>query len=159
MQKRMSTPSLQLQLDSQSILFHLSIVQTTVTGCCDFIAQCIMVSINYCTYRLFYSPKSSKIYRCWIVWGKNIHVVIIPSFLAITYIGRSIYLHLISRFQFITFSYLASDRRRTNNNTRSIFCCSLGEHVGSNRFGCVYGREYPGDGLDRVQDSQGVLGS
>ena len=45
-----------------------------------------------------YSHKSSKIYRCWIVWGKNIYVVIIPSFLAITFIGQSIYLHLINRF-------------------------------------------------------------
>ena len=34
------------------------------------------------------------------MWGQNIRVVIIPSFLAIAYLGQSIY--LISRFQFIT---------------------------------------------------------
>ena len=54
-----------------------------------------------CIHHLFYSPKSSKIHRCWIVWGKNIHIVIIPSFLAITLLGQSIYHNLISRFHFI----------------------------------------------------------
>ena len=77
-----------LQIDLKLILFRVTIVQATVTGCCDFIAQCTLVRIYHCTYHLFYSPKSSKIYRCWIVWGKNIWVVIIPSFLAITYIGQ-----------------------------------------------------------------------
>ncbi|KAF8797341.1 hypothetical protein BYT27DRAFT_7344213 [Phlegmacium glaucopus] len=42
-------------------LLHLLIVQGTVSGCCDFIAQCILI------------------YRCWIVWGCNIRVVILPS--------------------------------------------------------------------------------
>jgi len=51
--------------------FHviLAILQTIASGLCDFVAQCIMI------------------YRCWIVWNKNIHVVIIPSFLAIAYIA------------------------------------------------------------------------
>jgi hypothetical protein len=35
------------------------------------------------------------------VWGQIISVVIIPSFLAITYLGQSIDSHLISRLQFI----------------------------------------------------------
>ena len=39
-----------------------------------------------------YPFRSSKIYRCWIVWGYNIRVVILPSFLAFTYLGMSIYL-------------------------------------------------------------------
>ena len=91
-----STPSPQLQSDLQSILFRAAIVQTTANGCCDFIAQCTLVRINHCTHSIYYSPKSSKIYRCWIVWGKNIRVVIVPSFLAITFISQSIYLHLIS---------------------------------------------------------------
>jgi hypothetical protein len=43
----------------------------------------------------FTHPKISKIYRCWIVWGQNIRVVIIPSFLAIVYLGQSIQFHLI----------------------------------------------------------------
>ena len=86
MQMRLTTSP--VLIDVQSILFRLVIVQTTVNGCCDFIAQCILVRINHCTYHLFYSLKSSQIYRCWIVWGKNTRVVILPSFLAITYIGQ-----------------------------------------------------------------------
>ena len=54
-----------------------------------------------CTYHPFYSPKSSKIYRCWIVWGQVIGVVIVPSFLAITFLGQSIDFHMISRLEFI----------------------------------------------------------
>ena len=81
-------PSQLLVIDSLSLLFRISIVQTAVFGCCDFIAQFILVRINHSTYHLFYSPKSSKIYRCWIVWGKNIWIAIVPSFLAITYIGQ-----------------------------------------------------------------------
>ena len=45
--------------------------------------------------------KSSKIYRCWIIWNKNICVAILPSILAITYLGQTIYhphLPVISRF-------------------------------------------------------------
>ena len=88
--------SLQLQIDLQAIFYRIMVTQETVDACCDFTAQCIIVRINYSSsiYHLFYSPKSSKIYRCWIVWGKNIRVVIIPSFLAITLLGQSIYLHL-----------------------------------------------------------------
>ena len=81
-------PSQLLVVDLQSLLFRIAIVQPTVFGCCDFITQCTLVRINHCTYHLFYSHKSSKIYRCWIVWGKNIWVAIVPSFLAITYIGQ-----------------------------------------------------------------------
>ena len=97
------------------IIFHLGIVQTLASGCCDFIAQCIMVRIvinSSCTYlnHPFYSLKSSKIYRCWIVWDQNIRVVIIPSLLAIAYIGQSIYLHLISSFHYISSSYLVRVR-------------------------------------------------
>ena len=82
------------------------IVQSIASGCCDFLAQCILVRINHCTYHPFYLPESSKIYRCWIVWGQDIRVVIIPSFLAVAYLGRSIYFHLISRLQFTAASYL-----------------------------------------------------
>ena len=88
MQMRIGTLPVQLQDDSQSLLIRVSFVEITVNGCSDFIAQCTLVRINHCTHHLFYSPKYSKIYRCWIVWGKNIRVVIIPSFLAITYIGQ-----------------------------------------------------------------------
>ena len=156
-----STLSLQRQFDLQSMLFHLWIVQSIAIGCCDFIAQCILVRINQCTYHWhpIYSPKSSKIYRCWIVWGQNIGVVIIPSFLAIAYLGQSMYLHLISQFQFIASSYLASARWRNNIWTTRRNGSCLGEHGGTNKFCFVHGRKYPGDRLDRVQDPQGVLGS
>ena len=124
--------------------------QTTVSSCSVFIAQCIMVHISHC-YHPLYSPKSSKIYRCWIVWGQNIRVVIIPSLLVITYLCQLIYLHLISRFQFITSRYLASE---LCNITAGILLYSRCNKL---RHGHV--RECLGDGFDRVQDPQGVLGS
>ena len=130
--------------------FPLYIVQGISSGCCDFLAQCILVCIlvNHCTYHLFYSPKSSKIYCCWIVWSRNIRVVIIPSFLAVAYLGRSIYRHLISRFQFIaSTSYLG---------------CATFANFGTylapadyNKFRRNHGREWPGNVLDCVQDPQG----
>ena len=123
-----NTLSPQLQIDFQPIFIRVANVQFTVNACCDFTSQCIIVRINHS----FYSPKSSKIYRCWIVWGQNIRVVIIPSFLAITALGQTIYyLYLLSRFQFIASSYLAS------------VCCPWysGPFV-YNRFGRIHGGEY-----------------
>ena len=87
MQIRINALLPQLQNDSQSMLFCTGIIRTVVTGSCDFIYQCILVRINNCTYHPFYSPKSSKIFRCWVVL-KDIRVVIIPSFLAFTYKGQ-----------------------------------------------------------------------
>ena len=136
------------QLRINAPIFSIAIVQSISNGCCDFLAQCILVCINHSTYHPLYSPKSSKIYRCWIVWGQNIRVVIIPLFLAITYLGRSIYFHLISRFKFIASSYLGSAN----------FESFLGP-ADYNKFRCDCGREWPGDGFNRVQDPQGVLGS
>ncbi|KAF8817015.1 hypothetical protein BYT27DRAFT_7247886 [Phlegmacium glaucopus] len=49
-------------------VLRISFLQTTVFGCCDFIAQSILI------------------YRCWIVWGCHIHVVILPSILAVAYL-------------------------------------------------------------------------
>ena len=86
------TLPLQLQIDSGPMLLRLSIVQTIANGCCDFLGQCILVRINHCTCHPFYWPKYPKIYRCWIVWGQDIRVVIIPSFLAVAYLGQSSYL-------------------------------------------------------------------
>ena len=97
---------------------------------------------------LVYSHKSLKIYRCWIVWGQNIRVVIIPSFLAVAYLGQSIYLHLISRFQFVVSSYLGSAKFE-----RYLAPADY------NKFRRDHGREWTGDGLDRVQDPQGVHGN
>ena len=95
MQLRLITSqSVQLPI---AMLRRIYIVQIIVNGGCDFIAQCTLVCINHCNYHPpFYSPKTSKIYRCWIVWGKYIRVVIVPSLLAIAYISQSTYLRLIS---------------------------------------------------------------
>jgi hypothetical protein len=78
----------QYQNYSQSTIRYSGIVQAIANGSCDFIAQCILVRINHFTYHPFYSPKSSKIFRCWIVWGQDIRVIIIPSFLATAYISQ-----------------------------------------------------------------------
>ena len=110
----------------------------------------------------FYSPKCPKIYRCWIVWRKNIYVVIVPSFLAITFIGQSVYLHLVKRFQSNpSTSYVGSVRRLRKTTARQSWSFSgcLGMDGDSNIFGRDYGREHPGDGLDRIQDPQGICGS
>ena len=53
MQTSIDALLVQLQIDLQSLIFRVSIVQFTVNGCCDFIAQCTLVRINYCTYHLF----------------------------------------------------------------------------------------------------------
>jgi hypothetical protein len=80
----------QLQNGSQSMIYRVYIVQTVANGSCDFIAQSNLVCLNHRAYpsHPIYSPKSSKIFRCWIVWGKDTRVVIIPLFLAIAYIGQ-----------------------------------------------------------------------
>jgi hypothetical protein len=93
---RIGALSHQFQTHSPSMINRIVIVQTVVSGSCDVIAQCILVRINHRAYHPFHSPKSSKIFRCWIVWGNDIRVVVIPSFLAITYIGQYIYLHSLS---------------------------------------------------------------
>ena len=90
----------QLQIILESRLIRISIVQTTINACCDFISQSIIVLISHSSYIYypFYSPKSSQIYRCYMVWGGDIRIVIIPSFLAFTVLGQSIYLRLISQY-------------------------------------------------------------
>ena len=82
------------------MLIRITIIQTTANGCCEFLAQCILVRIKiFVPVIRLIDLKSLKIYRCWIVWGQDIRVVIIPSFLAIAYLGQSSYFfHLISRF-------------------------------------------------------------
>ena len=41
------------------------------------------------THQSFNLPKSSKIYRCWIAWNRNIRVLIIPSIFTVTFFGQS----------------------------------------------------------------------
>ena len=159
MQAPISRLSIQLQIDSESVLFRLYLIQLIASGCCDFLAQCILVRINHCTYHPFYSPKSSKIYRCWIVWGQNIFVVAIPLFLAISYIGQSIYFHLLSRFRYIVCSYLGSGTWRNYICRRPHISCYLGGHIVYDKFRPIHSRECSGDRIDRVQNPQGVLAS
>ena len=83
--RRMDTLPVQLQLD---FLFRIEIVQTVLFGCCDVIGQSILVSTNHCTSSIHVNLQTLKIYRCWIVWGKNIRVIIIPSFLVIACLGQ-----------------------------------------------------------------------
>ena len=80
------------QNDDVTILLQIYIAQSALFGCCDFLAQCILVRTtdNACLFHLFIL--SSKIHRCWVVWSRNICVVIIPCILAFAYLGRSIYL-------------------------------------------------------------------
>jgi hypothetical protein len=54
MQGYMDTQSNQFQIDLQLMVFRLSVVQTIASGLCDFIAQCIIVRINNCTYHSIY---------------------------------------------------------------------------------------------------------
>jgi len=49
--------------------YNFYVIEVVISGCCDFIAQSILI------------------YRCWIVWNRNIHVVIIPSILAFIFLG------------------------------------------------------------------------
>jgi len=50
-------------------LYHLKIIKVTVFACCDSIAQFILI------------------YRCWIVWGYSIRIVMVPSFLAFAFLA------------------------------------------------------------------------
>jgi len=54
---------------NNKIVYRLGIVKVTAFACCDFIAQSILI------------------YRCWIVWGYSIHVVIVPVFLAFAFLA------------------------------------------------------------------------
>lgn len=49
-QLRFSTLSPQLHINSDLIFFRLTTIQSIASGCCDFLAQCILVRINRCTY-------------------------------------------------------------------------------------------------------------
>ncbi|KAF8808231.1 hypothetical protein BYT27DRAFT_7189166 [Phlegmacium glaucopus] len=54
---------------SPTVLLDIYIIQGAVIGCCDFIAQSILI------------------YRCWIVWDCNIRVVVIPSIFAFVFLA------------------------------------------------------------------------
>ena len=46
--------------------------------------EVITISIIYVR-----SSQFSKIYRCWLIWGCNIRVIIIPSILVFAFLGQS----------------------------------------------------------------------
>jgi hypothetical protein len=73
-----------LQNDDNTMTYYLTIANIIVFACCDFIAQSIIVRT---IIHSIYSSNFSKIHRCWIIWGRNIRVVIIPSMLAFAYLG------------------------------------------------------------------------
>jgi len=56
-------------IGQNSVSYRITIIQAIVFGCYDFVSQCILI------------------YRCWIVWGCNTQVVIIPSILAIGFLA------------------------------------------------------------------------
>ena len=80
-----------------SLQYCMSVVLSLFSGCCKFMAQSILVHITH-IYCSFYLSKFQKIYPCWFVWNHNIHVVIFPSILAITFLGQSTYFILTGRF-------------------------------------------------------------
>src|SRR5277367_6441280 len=83
-------------MQSDTTLLSISRTRGTINGFCDFISQTILVCTTYQVSRSFHSSISSKVYRCWIVWGHDIRVVIIPSVLIFTFLGPSTYLHSLS---------------------------------------------------------------
>ena len=44
-----NTLPVKLQLDLESMLFRITIAENVLSGCCDVIGQCILVSTNPCT--------------------------------------------------------------------------------------------------------------
>jgi len=52
-----------------NLVYAITTTQFTLFAFCDFIAQSILI------------------YRCWIVWGQNIRVVIVPSILAFAFLA------------------------------------------------------------------------
>jgi len=60
-----------LSLSSSRLLLslHLVYASTTINGLCDFISQAILI------------------YRCWVIWGHNIRVIIIPSVLVLIFLA------------------------------------------------------------------------
>ena len=80
----------QLFLQNIEIQNQLKIIEVTAFACCDFIAQSILVRTMAMVIIIHLILQ--KIYRCWIVWGYSIRVVIFPSFLTFAFLGTLIYL-------------------------------------------------------------------
>jgi hypothetical protein len=153
-QFRTSKLSPQLQLNAKPMLFRLGIAQIAASSGSDFIAQSIMVRMhkpsrfyNFSSSILIYL-KFSKIYRCWITWGQDIRVVIIPSFFAVVYLGQSVSqsesissFHKPNLFIFSPpSSYLSSHNRLVINFTSTSIQRYLGLPDGLNKFRLIHAR-------------------
>ena len=57
----LNTLPVQLQLDLQSIIFRIEIVQNVLFGCCDVIGQCILVSTNHFTSSIHLNLQRSTV--------------------------------------------------------------------------------------------------
>ncbi|KAF8803982.1 hypothetical protein BYT27DRAFT_7259438 [Phlegmacium glaucopus] len=57
-----------LTISNPRAILNISILEGTVSGCCDFIAQSILI------------------YRCWVVWSYNTRVMILPSISAFVFL-------------------------------------------------------------------------
>ena len=77
------------------------------------------------------------------MWGQNTRVVIIPSFLAIAYISWAL-------------EKSSEGSIGANSEAGLGICKTTFETNDLNKFCYFHGREYPGDGIDCVQDPQGV---
>ena len=68
MQTRINALSPQSQIDALPMLTRLGDAQTTANGCCDFIAQCILVRINHPIIRFkfihLYLQRSTVVGSC-----------------------------------------------------------------------------------------------
>ena len=118
------------------------------------------------THQSFYLPKSSKIYRCWIVWNRNICVVIIPLIFAVTFFGQLTYLFGMANFKIsIAFSYVDSSchiSRSMGIFQAELLHCSSSGVAGKSSVDMsrpILDRECYSDRLNSVQDHEGVLGS
>ena len=79
-----------------NLMYRMSFVSAAINGFCDFISQSILVcttSSHYAYRSSYHSSKTLKIYRCWIVWGRDTRVVIVPSILTFAFLGLSTYLY------------------------------------------------------------------
>ena len=90
---------------------YLYLATWATIGLCDVVSQAVLVCVNSLLFT-FYSPQFSKIYRCWLIWGRNIRVIIIPSILAFACLGQSIVYHALSSIWLqatVTATWLAAD--------------------------------------------------
>jgi hypothetical protein len=77
----------------------------------------------------YYSSKTSKIYRCWIVWGRDTRVVIIPSILTFAFLGLSTYLHSLANSSNVLplATWLASEGALFIQDEQILVTCDWGE--------------------------------